>query len=181
MCSRTSSSKASSSRPCSACPFTRAHSIRRFRIASPLPLEPQHALHDPRYPLPVLCLAPKLLRALSRNRVEAGPPIVLACPPGRRDPPLLLQPQQRRVHRSFVKIEYPFAHLLDSPRYPETVQRPHCKKRLQYHQIQGALHHVRLPVALHCTLLWTLQRSYHTYLWNVQWKACPAPRGADPS
>src|ERR1700721_694420 len=147
MCPRISSSKASSSRPCAACPLTRAHSIHSFRIASPLPFELQHSVHYAGHTFPVLGLALQLFRALPGNRVEPCLPVVLARSPLRGDPSLLLQPQQRRVYRSFVQIEDTVAYLLDPPGNSESVQRPQRVERLQHHQVQRSLQHFRFAFA----------------------------------
>src|SRR4051812_14566200 len=119
MCSRISSVNALSSRHCAACPFSFAHIVRSLPIASPLPLELQYPVHNARYALPVLGFPFQLFRALLCDRVEACAPVVLACSPFGSDPPLLLQPQQRGIHRSFVEVENSVTYLLDSPRDAE--------------------------------------------------------------
>src|SRR6185437_4493134 len=142
MCSRISSSKTSSSCLCAPCAFTLAQSIRKFSIASPLPFESQHFLDYACHTLPVLRLPLQLPGASCSDRVEPRPPIVLARPPLRRNPSLLLKPEQCRVDSPLIQVQNAVAHLLDPPRNPKSVQWSHGIKRLQNHQVQRSLQYL---------------------------------------
>jgi len=88
---------------------------------------------------PILRLAPQLLEAATGNRVKPRATIVFRCAPFRRDPILLLKPQQRGVYSALIQLKYFFAHLLDSSGDSVSVQRAQRVQSLQDHQVERAL------------------------------------------
>src|SRR5712672_1421239 len=86
----------------------------------------QHTPHHARNPLPILGLHRKLLLAARRDRVKLRLAVVVGRSPLRSDPPLLLQPQQRRVHRTLVQLQHIAADLLDPPRNPNPCCGPNA-------------------------------------------------------
>src|SRR5215204_3216788 len=81
----------------------------------------------------------QLLLAGARDRVEARAAIVLAHAPLARDPPLLLEPEQRRIDRSLVQRQRAFGNLLDAAGDAVAVQRSHPVESLEDHQVQRAV------------------------------------------
>jgi hypothetical protein len=59
------------------------------------------------------------------------------------NPALLLEPQQRGIHRTLIQLEYVFAHLLDAARDPEAVQGAKSLQGFQDHKIERALEDFR--------------------------------------
>src|SRR2546429_501495 len=72
----------------------------------PLSFQSQQAPHHPGDPLPILGLHGKLLLASRGDRVKLGLAIIVGDSPLRGDPPLLHQPQQRRIHRALVQLQH---------------------------------------------------------------------------
>src|SRR5579862_5777061 len=106
-------------------------------------LHAQHAPYHVGNPLPVLRLYCQLFLAACRDRVELRPAVVLRGPPLRRDPPLLQQPHQRRVHRSLVQLQHVPADLFDAPGNSKPMLPAQRMQRFQNHQIQRPLQHFR--------------------------------------
>ena len=96
--------------------------------------QPQHAANHTGNALPVLRFDLELLPAAPGDGIELRLAVVLRRAPLCRDPSLLLQPQQRGVHRALVQLEHVAAHLLDAPRNAEPVQRSQRVQRLQDHR-----------------------------------------------
>src|SRR5882724_9522237 len=71
-----------------------------------LPFELQDASDHPRNSFPVLRLHRQLLFPSLRDRVKFRLPVVVRRSPLCRDPTLLLQPQQRRVHRPLIQLQH---------------------------------------------------------------------------
>src|ERR1700683_3571756 len=96
--------------------------------------------------LPVPRFFFQLLLARARQLVKFRFPVVIRNAPLRRDEPFLFQLQQRRIQRSIIHRQQIAAGLLDPPRNPVPVHRPHSLQRLEHHQRQRALPHIRFVV-----------------------------------
>ena len=91
---------------------------------------------------PVVGLGGQLLSAARRDRVKARPPIRLAETPRARDPPFLLEPEQRWIDRPLIERERALGYLLDPPRDPVPVQWTKPLERLEHHEIERAVRDV---------------------------------------
>src|SRR5258708_10692319 len=111
--------------------------------ASPARRQTEQTADDTRNSLPVFRFLAELFAPRTCDGVELGLAIVLRETPGRRYPCALLQPQQRRVDRSFVQPQNIVADLFDAPGNSITVLRPHGIESLQNHKIEGALQYFR--------------------------------------
>src|SRR5437016_1855498 len=118
----------------------------------PLPFQSQHTPDHARNPLPILSFHGKLLLASPGNGVKLGLAVIVGRSPLRRDPALLQQPQQRRVHRTLVQLQHIAANLLDPPSNPETMLRPQRLQRLQNHQVERPLQYFRRLCFSHAVL-----------------------------
>src|SRR5712671_4163458 len=97
-------------------------------------------------------------RAKLLNRIKFRLPVVIRRSPSSRNPAALHQPHQRRVNRPLIDLQSLVANLLNPPRNPITMQRPHPRQSLQHPQIQSPLQNLR-PAPTHTTLLWHANRS----------------------
>ena len=94
----------------------------------------------------MICVTPpnfaRAIRRASPADAPARTAVVLRTPPARGDQAPLPEPEERRVHRTFVELQRVVADLLDAAGYPVPVLRPHHGVRLEHHQVQGALEHI---------------------------------------
>src|SRR2546430_12328139 len=84
------------------------------------PFQPQHAANHAGNSLPVFRFQIELLLPAFCNGIKLRFAIVLGRAPLRRNPALLLQSQQRGVHRALVELEDIAADLLNAPRNSES-------------------------------------------------------------
>ena len=63
-----------------------------------------------------------------RDRVELRLAIVLGDAPARRNPTLMLEPHQRRVHGALVELQQVVADLLDAAGDPVAVETAPCSR-----------------------------------------------------
>src|SRR5262245_38790608 len=94
--------------------------------------------------VPARCFARKLLSTSPGDRVILRAAVVLRRPPLGRNPPFLLESQQRGIQGALVQTERVAADLFDAPRDAPAVQRPHGIERFQDHQCQRAVENVDL-------------------------------------
>src|ERR1700722_2910611 len=87
-------------------------------------------------------LAYELLRAFCGDRVELCFAVVVGGAPAGGDPALLLEAEQGSVDGAFVQLEDVFADLLDAAGDAEAVLRSESVKRLEDHEVEGALEDV---------------------------------------
>src|SRR6516225_5054113 len=113
------------------------------RSRSSFRFELQHPANHVGNPLPLLCFHLQMFLPALGDRIKLRLAVVLRSSPLGRNPCLLLQPQQRGVHRHLIQLKNVAAHLLDAPRNAEAVQRPQRVQRLQNHQVQRSLQHFR--------------------------------------
>src|SRR5207302_624661 len=74
----------------------------------------QQPRHDGGHPLPAFGFRGELLASGSSQRIKFCPPVVLARPPLRRDPALLLDAQQRRIEGALIEVQHVVRDLLNA-------------------------------------------------------------------
>ena len=90
----------------------------------------------------------ELLAPGARQCVDLHASAALGCAPLRRNPPHLLQLEQRRIEGALVERELIPADLFDPPRDPIPVQRAQRLEGLDDQQAEGAVENVA-PVGRH--------------------------------
>src|SRR6516225_7766590 len=92
----------------------------------------------------------------SRELVEFRAALVVALAPMRGDPPPLLEAYERRIDRALIEVQQVVRHLLDPPGDAVPVRRAEGVERLQHHDIERPLQHIRLHVVVHEAFLLTI-------------------------
>src|SRR5262249_13758824 len=120
--------------------------------------------HDPRDALPLLDFGREVSTASARELVELRAPLVVALAPMRGDPPPLLETHEGRINRALIETQQVVRHLLDPPRDPIAVRGAQRVERLQHHDVEGSLHHIRFRVLVHEGFLLNLNM-YSSQMW----------------
>ena len=122
----------------------------------------QEPFNDARRTLPLRFFLVELLAPGAGQGVDPHATAALGGAPFGRNPPHLLQLEQRRIQRALVECELIPADLFDSPRDPIPVQRAQGLQGLDDHQAEGAVEDVAL-VGRH------VLEAYTSHVLTVNW------------
>src|SRR5580700_6314026 len=106
------------------------------------------ALDRPGNPVPARSLLGKLFAAGPGHRIIPGSPVILGDAPPGLDPASLFKPQQGRIKRALIELQYVLRDLLDSLSNAITVHRPHDVQGPQNQEIQSTLKYFVLFIHL---------------------------------
>src|SRR5205085_6825067 len=127
----------------------------------------QKPFDDARRTLPLRFFLLELLAPGACQCVELHAAAALGCAPSGRDPPHLLQPEQRRIQRALVERQLIPADLFDSPRDSISVQRAQGLQCLDDHQAEGPVEDVTLVgrhmLGAYTSQLLAVNRSWSTF------------------
>src|SRR6266513_2431301 len=138
-CASSSASSSSSARSRTRNPCTRETSTRSpSNMASSFRRKLEHPADYPGHPVPVFRFPGELFTAHRGVWVKLRLAVFLGNAPARGDPFPLLEPHERRIDGSVVRLQNVFADLLNPARNPIPVQRPQDIERLEHHQVESA-------------------------------------------
>ena len=102
-------------------------------------------VHQTREPAPSARLFLERPDAGSGDRVVLGVAVVLRLLPRPFDPPLLFEPDQRRIQRALVQLERVIGDLIEARRQPIGMLRAHGRQRSKDDEIERALEELDAP------------------------------------